>query len=86
MRYSLQASTMSMLSVGTHCYAYYLSVRLSVDSGFRYLPQCLHQIAEIYHLKDEDAKAVQFLKAEKIYYEAALIDTKTLHNKIGQLR
>lgn len=49
-----------------------------------YLPQCLHQIAEVYHKKEEDDKAIQFLKAEKIYYETALLDTKTIQEKLGQ--
>ena len=53
-------------------------------SGFLYLPQCLHKIAELYHLKDEDEKAIQFLKAEKIYYETALIDTQQMQDKIGK--
>jgi len=55
----------------------------TAGSGFLYLPQCLHQIAECYHLKDEDEKAIQFLKAEKIYYETALIDTQRMQEKIG---
>lgn len=55
-------------------------------SGFLYLPQCLHKIAEVYHLKEEDEKAIQFLKAEKIYYETALIDTQQMQDKIGESR
>ena len=47
-----------------------------VGSGFLYLPQCLHRIAVIYHQKGEDDKAISFLKAEKIYYETALIDSQ----------
>lgn len=57
-----------------------------VGSGFAYLPQCLHQIAECYHLKDEDERGIQFLKAEKIYYEAALIDTQKIQQKIGKFK
>lgn len=51
--------------------------------GFLYLPQCLHQIAELYHQREEDDKAIQFLKAEKIYYETALIDSKHVQDKLG---
>lgn len=36
-------------------------------------------------MKDEDEKAIQFLKAEKIYYETALIDTKEMQTKLGKI-
>ncbi|XP_067939123.1 uncharacterized protein [Watersipora subatra] len=66
---------------------YYLKCIKGIEqgSGFLYLPQCLHKIAECYHRKDEDEKAIQFLKAEKIYYETALIDSRQMQEKIDDL-
>ncbi|XP_015206396.2 nutritionally-regulated adipose and cardiac enriched protein homolog isoform X3 [Lepisosteus oculatus] len=42
--------------------------------SFHSLPDCLHQIAEVF-IKDKNyAKALQFIQAEKMFYEVALID------------
>ncbi|XP_071963301.1 uncharacterized protein [Antedon mediterranea] len=43
------------------------------------LPQCLHQVSQIYFAKNEYEKAVHFIQAEKMYYETALIDAAKLH-------
>ncbi|XP_064623988.1 uncharacterized protein LOC135485639 [Lineus longissimus] len=54
------------------------------DTGFTYVPQCLHNIADIYYGKEEFDKAVQFIQAEKMYYETALIDTSELQKKLEE--
>ncbi|XP_065831612.1 uncharacterized protein [Oscarella lobularis] len=43
-------------------------------STFTKLPQCLHRIADIYFEDNQYEKALQFIQAEKLYYEKALID------------
>ncbi|XP_031558448.1 uncharacterized protein LOC116294899 [Actinia tenebrosa] len=45
---------------------------------FPVLPECLHNIAEIYSQEEEYEAAIQFAQAEKLYYETALI---TVDNK-----
>lgn len=57
---------------------------LSEGAGFIYLPQCLHHVADIYYQREEYEKAVQFIQAEKMYYETALIDTSELENRVEQ--
>uniref|UniRef100_UPI00398F48CC nutritionally-regulated adipose and cardiac enriched protein homolog isoform X2 n=1 Tax=Pristiophorus japonicus TaxID=55135 RepID=UPI00398F48CC len=47
---------------------------LTETDSFVSLPQCLHQIAEIYLQEDDYNRALQFVQAEKKYYEAALIN------------
>ena len=34
----------------------------------------------------KDEKAIQFIQAEKMYYETALIDTSLLQKKVGKLQ
>ncbi|RDD42547.1 hypothetical protein TrispH2_005574 [Trichoplax sp. H2] len=43
------------------------------NNAFSLLPQCLHSIATIYFERENFDKAVQFIQAEKLYYETALI-------------
>ena len=43
------------------------------DDSFAELPYCLHNIAEIYSKLGEFEKAIQFVQAEKLFYETALI-------------
>ncbi|XP_028396368.1 consortin-like [Dendronephthya gigantea] len=43
------------------------------DDSFSELPYCLHNIAEIYSKLGEYEKAIQFVQAEKLFYETALI-------------
>ncbi|XP_067847810.1 nutritionally-regulated adipose and cardiac enriched protein homolog isoform X2 [Heptranchias perlo] len=47
---------------------------LTEMDSFVSLPQCLHQIAEMYLEEDDYNRALQFVQAEKMYYEAALIN------------
>ncbi|XP_066550180.1 nutritionally-regulated adipose and cardiac enriched protein homolog isoform X3 [Amia ocellicauda] len=42
--------------------------------SFHSLPQCLHQIAEVFMKEKKYGKALQFIQAEKMFYEVALID------------
>ncbi|XP_013386191.1 uncharacterized protein LOC106155754 isoform X1 [Lingula anatina] len=55
---------------------------LEEGSGFTYLPQCLHSVADVYFKKEEYEKAIQFIQAEKMYYESALIDTMGLEKRV----
>ncbi|XP_070571079.1 protein starmaker-like [Ptychodera flava] len=57
---------------------------LSASNQFPMLPQCLHQIADIYFEKEEYEKAVQFIQAEKLYYETALVDVTQLKQKFKE--
>ncbi|CAH1791293.1 unnamed protein product [Owenia fusiformis] len=59
---------------------------LKENSGFPYLPQCLHKVADIYFEQEEYQKAIQFIQAEKMYYESALIDTSELQQKLEERR
>ncbi|XP_062506022.1 uncharacterized protein LOC134182603 isoform X2 [Corticium candelabrum] len=47
---------------------------LKDGTSFSKLPQCLHRIADIYYEDKQYEKALQFIQAEKLYYEKALID------------
>ncbi|KAK2156816.1 hypothetical protein LSH36_204g03004 [Paralvinella palmiformis] len=42
---------------------------------FPHLSQCLRNVAELYYSMGEYDKAVQFIQAEKVYYESELIDS-----------
>ncbi|XP_078000887.1 uncharacterized protein LOC144453456 [Glandiceps talaboti] len=57
---------------------------LTQSNQFPMLPACLHQIADIYFEKEEYEKAVQFIQAEKLYYETALVDITQLKQKLEQ--
>ncbi|XP_066279093.1 uncharacterized protein [Branchiostoma lanceolatum] len=57
---------------------------LDETEGFSKLPQCLHQIADTFYRKEEYDKAVQFIQAEKMYYENALIDTSELQKSLSE--
>lgn len=59
---------------------------LQEDDTFRSLPQCLHRIADSYFAKEEYEKAVQFIQAEKMYYETALIDMSHIQKKLAEAR
>ncbi|XP_038075714.1 uncharacterized protein LOC119743397 isoform X2 [Patiria miniata] len=54
---------------------------LTESEAFTELPQCLHQISNIYFEKKEYEKAVHFIQAEKMYYETALIDIVNLQKQ-----
>ncbi|XP_022092980.1 uncharacterized protein LOC110980524 [Acanthaster planci] len=55
---------------------------LTESEAFTELPQCLHQISNIYFEKKEYEKAVHFIQAEKMYYETALIDIVNLQKQL----
>lgn len=50
---------------------------LKEGSDFPQLPECLHNIAEIYSLLEDYENAVSFAQAEKLYYETSLINVTT---------
>ncbi|PIK45596.1 hypothetical protein BSL78_17531 [Apostichopus japonicus] len=56
---------------------------LKESNTFHELPQCLHQISDIYFSKNEYEKAVYFIQAEKMYYETALIDILTFQQQVA---
>ncbi|KAK3608578.1 hypothetical protein CHS0354_042568 [Potamilus streckersoni] len=59
---------------------------LKHDTNFTLLPQCLHNIGGIYYGKEDYEKAVQFVQAEKLYYENCLIDTTEIQKELGEIR
>ncbi|TNN84150.1 Consortin [Liparis tanakae] len=61
-----------------HCFLSCLLGLTHVQS-FTYLPNCLHQIAELFITEKNYEKALQFIQAEKMFYEVALIELTTLH-------
>ncbi|CAL8272750.1 unnamed protein product [Merluccius merluccius] len=56
-----------------HCFLSCL-LGLSHVHSFTSLPNCLHQIAELFINKKNYEKALQFIQAEKMFYEVALIE------------
>ncbi|XP_076834588.1 nutritionally-regulated adipose and cardiac enriched protein homolog isoform X2 [Brachyhypopomus gauderio] len=46
--------------------------------SFHSLPNCLHQIAELFIDEKNYEKALQFIQAEKLFYEVALIELSAL--------
>ncbi|XP_058255962.1 nutritionally-regulated adipose and cardiac enriched protein homolog isoform X2 [Hemibagrus wyckioides] len=51
--------------------------------SFHSLPNCLHQIAELFIDEKNYEKALQFIQAEKMFYEVALIELTALHGSTG---
>ncbi|XP_030212896.1 nutritionally-regulated adipose and cardiac enriched protein homolog isoform X1 [Gadus morhua] len=56
-----------------HCFLSCL-LGLSHVQSFTSLPNCLHQIAELFISEKNYGKALQFIQAEKMFYEVALIE------------
>ncbi|XP_067031652.1 uncharacterized protein [Acropora muricata] len=56
---------------------------LKEGSDFPHLPECLHNIAEIYSQLEDYENAISFAQAEKLYYETSLINigTEAQHNQ-----
>lgn len=54
---------------------------LKEGSVFQQLPECLHNIAEIYSQLEDYENAVSFAQAEKLYYETSLINVS---NEVDQ--
>ncbi|XP_052001862.1 nutritionally-regulated adipose and cardiac enriched protein homolog isoform X2 [Xyrauchen texanus] len=65
-----------------HCFLSCLLGLTQVQS-FHSLPNCLHQIAELYIDEKNYGKALQFIQAEKMFYEVALIELTSLHRSTG---
>ncbi|XP_061650948.1 nutritionally-regulated adipose and cardiac enriched protein homolog [Phyllopteryx taeniolatus] len=65
-----------------HCFLSCLLGLTHVQS-FASLPNCLHQIAELFITEKNYGKALQFIRAEKIFYEVALIELAALHGSTG---
>lgn len=51
--------------------------------SFTSLPNCLHQIAELFITEKNYGKALQFIQAEKMFYEVALIELTALQRDTG---
>ncbi|XP_009291550.1 nutritionally-regulated adipose and cardiac enriched protein homolog isoform X1 [Danio rerio] len=65
-----------------HCFLSCLLGLTHVQS-FHSLPNCLHQIAELYIDEKNYGKALQFIQAEKMFYEVALIELTSLQASTG---
>ncbi|XP_053701233.1 nutritionally-regulated adipose and cardiac enriched protein homolog isoform X2 [Synchiropus splendidus] len=65
-----------------HCFLSCLLGLTHVQS-FTSLPNCLHQIAELFITEKNYGKALQFIQAEKMFYEVALIELTALHSSTG---
>ncbi|TRY57797.1 hypothetical protein DNTS_027638 [Danionella cerebrum] len=65
-----------------HCFLSCLQGLTHVQS-FNSLPNCLHQIAELYIDEKNYGKALQFIQAEKMFYEVALIELTSLQASTG---
>ncbi|XP_064600425.1 uncharacterized protein LOC135466704 [Liolophura sinensis] len=65
------------------CYLGCLS-GLTQTTTFPLLPQCLRHVADIYYKKEDFQRAIQFIQAEKLFYENALIDISELQKQISQ--
>ncbi|XP_053290726.1 nutritionally-regulated adipose and cardiac enriched protein homolog isoform X1 [Pleuronectes platessa] len=65
-----------------HCFLSCL-LGLSHVQTFTSLPNCLHQIAELFITEKNYGKALQFIQAEKMFYEVALIELTALHGSTG---
>ncbi|XP_038146592.1 nutritionally-regulated adipose and cardiac enriched protein homolog [Cyprinodon tularosa] len=65
-----------------HCFLSCLLGLTHVQS-FTSLPNCLHQIAELFITEKNYGKALQFIQAEKMFYEVALIELTALHGSPG---
>ncbi|XP_010877182.3 nutritionally-regulated adipose and cardiac enriched protein homolog [Esox lucius] len=65
-----------------HCFLSSLLGLRHVQS-FTSLPNCLHQIAELFISEKNYGKALQFIQAEKMFYEVALIELTAVHDSTG---
>ncbi|XP_041668664.1 nutritionally-regulated adipose and cardiac enriched protein homolog isoform X1 [Cheilinus undulatus] len=65
-----------------HCFLSCLLGLTHVQS-FNSLPNCLHQIAELFITEKNYGKALQFIQAEKMFYEVALIELTALQGSTG---
>uniref|UniRef100_A0A3B3TRH8 Uncharacterized LOC106948488 n=1 Tax=Poecilia latipinna TaxID=48699 RepID=A0A3B3TRH8_9TELE len=65
-----------------HCFLSCLLGLTHVQS-FTSLPNCLHQIAELF-ITEKNGKALQFIQAEKMFYEVALIELTALQGSPPQ--
>ncbi|XP_072313444.1 nutritionally-regulated adipose and cardiac enriched protein homolog isoform X2 [Eucyclogobius newberryi] len=65
-----------------HCFLSCLLGLTHVQS-FNSLPNCLHQIAELFITEKNYEKALQFIQAEKMFYEVALIELTALQRDPG---
>ncbi|CAL9687017.1 unnamed protein product [Knipowitschia caucasica] len=65
-----------------HCFLSCLLGLTHVQS-FTSLPNCLHQIAELFITEKNYEKALQFIQAEKMFYEVALIELTALQRDTG---
>ncbi|XP_034051025.1 uncharacterized protein LOC117531946 [Thalassophryne amazonica] len=65
-----------------HCFLSCLLGLTHVQS-FTSLPNCLHQIAELFITEKNYGKALQFIQAEKMFYEVALIELAALQGSTG---
>ncbi|XP_030643238.1 nutritionally-regulated adipose and cardiac enriched protein homolog [Chanos chanos] len=65
-----------------HCFLSCLLGLTHVQS-FHSLPNCLHQIAELFITEKNYGKALQFIQAEKMFYEVALIELTALQGGTG---
>ncbi|CAB1330940.1 unnamed protein product, partial [Coregonus sp. 'balchen'] len=67
-----------------HCFLSSLLGLRHVQS-FTSLPNCLHQIAELFISENNYSKALQFIQAEKMFYEVALIELTAVQGSTGKL-
>uniref|UniRef100_A0A3Q3QCV3 Consortin N-terminal domain-containing protein n=1 Tax=Monopterus albus TaxID=43700 RepID=A0A3Q3QCV3_MONAL len=65
-----------------HCFLSCLLGLTHVQS-FTSLPNCLHQIGELF-ITEKNGKALQFIQAEKMFYEVALIELTALQGSTPQ--
>ncbi|KAG5857655.1 hypothetical protein ANANG_G00021720 [Anguilla anguilla] len=65
-----------------HCFLSCLLGLTHVQS-FHSLPNCLHQIAELFIEEKNYVKALQFIQAEKMFYEVALLELTALQGSAG---
>ncbi|KAJ8290380.1 hypothetical protein GJAV_G00012100 [Gymnothorax javanicus] len=65
-----------------HCFLSCLLGLTHVQS-FNSLPNCLHQIAELFIEEKNYVKALQFIQAEKMFYEVALLELTALQGGAG---
>ncbi|XP_052342210.1 uncharacterized protein LOC118362536 [Oncorhynchus keta] len=65
-----------------HCFLSSLLGLRHVQS-FTSLPNCLHQIAELFISENNYGKALQFIQAEKMFYEVSLIELTAVQGSTG---
>ncbi|KAM6961251.1 nutritionally-regulated adipose and cardiac enriched protein homolog [Aplochiton taeniatus] len=65
-----------------HCFLSCL-LGLTHVQNFTSLPHCLHQIAELFITEKNYGKALQFIHAEKMFYEVSLIELTAVQGATG---